>query len=143
YGNFQLSVNGGTALAPTITTAPQSQTIGSGQTTTLSVVATGTGALTYQWYQGASGMPTSPVTGATSSSYTTATLTTTTSYWVRVANAAGTADSPTATIAIGTLPPGLLVQDTFTGSAGTLLPAHLPDVNLTGSPWTLTGGTPT
>ena len=38
--------------APSITTQPASQTIASGQTATLSVVATGTAPLTYQWYVG-------------------------------------------------------------------------------------------
>ena len=65
----------------------------------LTVVATGSGTLTYQWYQGTSGSGT-PIGGATSSSYTTPALTSTTNYWVRVSNGAGTADSNTATIAV-------------------------------------------
>jgi hypothetical protein len=85
--------------APSITTQPTSKAIKSGQTTTLSVVATGTG-LSYQWYVGASGTTTSPISGATSSSYATAALTSTTSYWVRVSNASGTADSTSATITV-------------------------------------------
>ena len=91
---------------PVITTQPASQTIASGQTATLSVVATGTAPLTYQWYVGTSGTTTTPIAGATASSYTTPALTSTTSYWVRVSNASGTADSATATITIGT-PPGI------------------------------------
>ena len=63
-----------------------SQTIASGQTATMSVAATGTAPLTYQWYVGTSGTTTSPIAGATASSYTTPALTTTTSYWVRVSN---------------------------------------------------------
>ena len=70
------------AAAPTITTQPKSQTIKSGKTATMSVVATGTAPLTYQWYKGASGTTTSPISGATSASYTTPALTATTSYWV-------------------------------------------------------------
>src|SRR6185295_1758710 len=89
---------------PSITTQPASQTIGSGQTATLSVVATGTAPLAYQWYIGTSGTTTSPINGATGSSYTTPALTTTTSYWVRVTNASGTANSATATITIATAP---------------------------------------
>src|SRR5205814_179259 len=92
------------ATAPAITTQPASQTITSGQTATLSVVATGTAPLTYQWYIGPSGTTTAPISGATGSSYTTPALTTTTSYWVRVSNAAGPADSATATVTIATAP---------------------------------------
>jgi O-glycosyl hydrolase len=90
-----------TPTAPSITTQPQSQTITSGQAATLSVVAAGTTPLTYQWYRGSSGTTTSPLSGATSSIYTTPALTSTTSYWVRVSNAAGTANSSTATITVG------------------------------------------
>jgi hypothetical protein len=38
------------AVAPTITDEPDSTTIFSGQTATLTVVATGTAPLSYQWY---------------------------------------------------------------------------------------------
>jgi hypothetical protein len=85
--------------APSISTHPQSQTIPSGQTATMSVVASGTG-LSYQWYAGSSGTTTSPIGGATSSGYTTPALTTTSSYWVRVSNSGGSADSNTATITV-------------------------------------------
>jgi glucose/arabinose dehydrogenase len=128
-------------VAPAITIEPQSQTIASGQTAALVVVATGTAPLSYQWYLGTSGTTTVPIAGATGSSYTTPALVSTRSYWVRVTNGAGADDSSTATL---TVPPpvGLLVQDTFAGTLGTALPAHLPDVNLTGNLWTLNGGTP-
>ena len=128
-------------IAPAITAQPQSQTINAGQTATLSVTATGTPPLTYQWYVGASGTTTTPIAGATANSYTTPALTATGNYWVRVANGAGSVDSQTATVTV-TLAPGLLVYDTFTGTAGSLLTAHLPDVNLTGSGWTLNAGSP-
>ena len=67
-------VKAGTA-PPGISTQPQSQTIASGQTATMSVVATGAQPLAYQWYAGASGNTASPIGGATSSSYTTPALT--------------------------------------------------------------------
>ncbi len=96
--------------APTITQQPQSQTIASGQTATMSVTASGTG-LSYQWYVGTSGNTGSPIGGATSSSYTTPPLTMTTSYWVRVSNTAGHADSNTATITVTTVaPPSITSQ---------------------------------
>lgn len=84
-----------------ITTHPASVSINSGETTTLSVTATGTAPLTYQWYQGNSGVTTTPV-GANSASFTTPALASTTSYWVKVSNAANTAGakSNTATVTV-------------------------------------------
>lgn len=89
-----------TVAAPTITTQPASVAITSGQTTTLKVVATGTGTLGYQWYKGSAGTATSPVSGATAASFTTPALTATTSYWVAVSNAGGTTASSTATVTV-------------------------------------------
>jgi subtilisin family serine protease len=88
----------------TITTSPASQTITSGQTATMSVVTTGTAMLTYQWYVGTSGTLTTPIAGATASSYTTPALTHTTSYWVRMSNPSGTANSATVTITVLSAP---------------------------------------
>ena len=85
---------------PVIGTHPQSQTIQSGQTATMSVSASGTTPLSYQWYRGSSGDTSNPISGATSSSYTTPALTQTTSYWVRVSNSCGYADSNTAAITV-------------------------------------------
>ncbi len=84
--------------APTITTQPQSQTIFSGQTADLSVVASGSN-LSYQWYQGNSGDTSTPV-GTDSASFTTLALTADTSYWVRVSNPGSSADSDTATVTV-------------------------------------------
>jgi uncharacterized repeat protein (TIGR03803 family) len=106
---------------PAVTTSPQSQTIASGQTATLSVAATGTATLTYQWYQGPSGTTTSPIPGATANSYTTPALTGTTSYWVRVANGyPPAADSTGATV-------------TIAPAARALLRTPAPGSTLTGS----------
>lgn len=89
-------------FAPSITTQPASQTIISGQTATMTVAATGTAPLSYQWYQGSSPSTTNPISGATSASYTTPALTGSTNYWVQVSNSSGTADSNTATITVVT-----------------------------------------
>jgi hypothetical protein len=85
-----------------IATSPSSTTINSGSNATQSVTASGTGPLSYQWYQGASGTTTSPINTATLASYTTPTLTATTSYWVKVSNAANPtgANSATATVTV-------------------------------------------
>jgi hypothetical protein len=105
------------AVAPSISSQPASQTIGSGSTATMSVTASGTAPLTYQWYVGPSGTTTSPIGGATAGSFTTPPLISSTSYWVRVSNTAGTADSNTATITV--LPPPPIVT---TGVATALGP---------------------
>lgn len=95
--------NGGgtpSVTAPTITSQPGSRSIASGETAILSVGADGSGPLAYQWYAGLTGNTSSPAVGSTSSTFTTPALTSTTSYWVRVSNAAGAADSATATVTV-------------------------------------------
>jgi len=88
------------ATPPAITTQPASQNINSGQTATLSVVATGTLPLSYQWYQGKSPDTSNLIVDATGSSFTTPALTTTTSFWVKVSNTVGSVNSNTATITV-------------------------------------------
>jgi hypothetical protein len=99
------------AGAPVITSQPLNRTILQGQTTTLSVAATGTAPLSYQWYVGTSGTTTSPIGGAASAGYTTPPLSSTTSYWVRISNADGTANSATATVTVEA-PPTITMQPT-------------------------------
>ena len=97
-GTFALHVTGCTA--PLITLQPRSAIISSGETATLSVIATGTAPLAYQWYLGLSGDTSNPV-GANATTLTTPALTTTTSYWVRISNTCGYTDSATATLTTG------------------------------------------
>jgi len=87
-----------TPIPPVIATQPASQTISSGQTATLNVVASGP-SLVYQWYQGTTGNTSTPA-GTNSNSFTTPALTATASYWVRVTNPFGTADSNTAVVTV-------------------------------------------
>jgi hypothetical protein len=94
------SSGGSGSSAPVITSNPASTSITAGQSTTLSVSASGSG-LTYQWYRGSSGDTANPIAGATSASYTTGALSSSASFWVRVTNASGRADSATATINVG------------------------------------------
>jgi hypothetical protein len=95
---------GPVCVAPVITTQPTSRSISSGASTTLSVAATGTAPLSYQWYTGASGNTASPVPGGTGSSLTVA-PTSTTSYWVRVTNSCGSANSSAATVTVNPVTP--------------------------------------
>lgn len=90
---------GPTCTTPAIVTPPSSQAITAGQSVTLSVTASGTAPLSYQWYTGDSGNTSSPIGGATGSSVTVSPATTT-SYWVKVSNSCGFANSATATVTV-------------------------------------------
>ena len=87
---------------PKITVQPTSVSINSGETTTLSVTATGD-ALIYQWYAGLRGDMSNPVSGANSVSLTTEPLTSDGAYWVSVSNNCNTAISISATVTV--IPP--------------------------------------
>jgi large repetitive protein len=85
--------------ATAITQQPQSATIPRNTSRTLTVAASGTGTLTYQWYRGTSGNTSNPIGGATSASYNTGKLSRGTyTYWVRVTGTCGSVNSSTATI---------------------------------------------
>jgi hypothetical protein len=66
----------------------------------LGLSATGAAPLSYQWYQGTSGVTGTPVTGSNATILITPPLTTAQSYWVQVTNTFGSANSETATITI-------------------------------------------
>jgi len=83
---------------PSITTQPVGPEIKSPKSVTLMVAASGSGTLSYQWYQGATGNTANAISGATSSSYTTPVLNATTSYWVRVSDSNGSTNSNTAVV---------------------------------------------
>ena len=83
---------------PVITAQPSSTSITEGEPVTLSVAATGTSPQ-YQWFTGARGDTSTPVPNASSTSLTVTPLATTT-YWARVSNDCGTADSAAATIVV-------------------------------------------
>jgi hypothetical protein len=85
---------------PEVTAQPEDQSVSSGSSATLDVTASGTPPLGHQWFEGISGDSSAPVSGATASTFTTPPLVETTSYWVRVSNACGQADSATATVTV-------------------------------------------
>jgi len=88
------------AFAPVFTTQPLGQPVATGASATLTVATDAFPVATYQWYSGASGDITNPVSGATSSSYTTPVLLADASYWVRATNAQDSADSNTAVLTV-------------------------------------------
>ena len=98
--------------SPTIITQPVGASVAPGGTTTFNVVASGTPALSYQWYVIPAGQTTGvAVAGATSDSYTvpssaTAITDDQNQYYVVVTNAYGQAVSQPATLAVGS---GILI----------------------------------
>ena len=102
--------------APTITVEPTDATILIGTSATFNVTAIGTAPLLYQWYEGVSGNTSTPIAGATSSSYTTPNLTADTQYWVRVSNVAGSDDSITVEAFVVPLPADVLGPPEYIGA---------------------------
>jgi Bacterial lectin len=101
-----LTVAAGNA-APTIITQPVGESVAPGDTTSFTVVASGTPALAYQWYVIPAGQTTGVlVSGATAASYTVPGADTAVSndqdqYYVVVTNSFGQAVSQPATLAVG------------------------------------------
>ncbi len=85
---------------PRLLQHPSSTTIASGASTTFSVLAESTGTLSYQWYQGASGDRSNPISGATGASLSTPSLTAAATYWVELSDDLGTTNSASATASI-------------------------------------------
>ena len=111
-----------TPRRPAVISTPSGVSVSSGQKATLSVVAGGF-EVSYQWYVGNSGTTGAPIAGATTAKYTTPDMSRTTNYWVRITNAAGTADSSTATVAVTEPVPVISassVQSTTAGQSATL-----------------------
>jgi len=95
---------------PTITGQPASQTITPDSPFTLSIAATGAGALQYQWYHNGN-----PIAGATASTFqiTAAQVLDSGNYYATVSNSAGTTTSGSASVivlATPITPPTIVVQ---------------------------------
>jgi hypothetical protein len=89
-------------VPPSITTQPASRAVNAGQTATFSVVATGTGTLSYQWKKNGAAM-----SGATSASYTTAATTASDNdaqFTVTVTDSVSSATSNVATLTVNGAP---------------------------------------
>jgi hypothetical protein len=88
---------------PQVTTQPASTQINSGQSARLNA-GTNITPVTWQWYAGATGVTSNPISGATSSTLDVF-PTSTTSYWVRVTgNCGSSADSAAAVVTVCALP---------------------------------------
>jgi hypothetical protein len=88
-------------LPPAITTQPQSQTVAEGAPVTLSVGATGAAPLAYQWFRDGQ-----PLAGVTLDAFSLphASLADAGTYFCRVANSFGQADSSNAVLTVNALP---------------------------------------
>ncbi|WP_438480144.1 immunoglobulin domain-containing protein [Oleiharenicola lentus] len=99
---FSAGVNGSVeaSTAPVIMTEPQSQTVEVGTPVTLSVTASGSDPLSYQWTKGADN-----ISGATSTTYklSSAAVTDAGDYRVIVSNSAGSTTSAVATLTVNKL----------------------------------------
>ena len=94
---------------PRIIQEPEGLSVRSGESATLSVTATGGESLQYQWYTGETGNVSSPIAGATNSTYTALNVAGDTTFWVAVSNSFGTADSASAKVEV--LPPNTVKLD--------------------------------
>ena len=91
-----------TVQIPRVTTQPSSKTITAGQTATFTMTATGTAPLSYQW-----SLNGTPISGATSSIYTTPAETTSANgaqFTVVVSNSAGNVTSSAAVLTVNPAP---------------------------------------
>jgi hypothetical protein len=126
--------------APTIVTQPVGESVAPGDTTTFTVVASGTPALAYQWYVIPAGQTTGVlVSGATAASYTVPGADTAVSndqdqYYVVVTNNYGQAVSQPAPLAVGD---GILItqqpvtQYVIVGASATFQVTAVSDLPLT------------
>lgn len=91
-----------TCVAPAVTNQPTNVTIGLNETTTLSVSVSGDSPFTYQWYNGASPNPASPIGGANGPSYVAGPFASagTHTYWLKINNACGETATTTITVTV-------------------------------------------
>lgn len=106
------------AVAPTITTQPLSQSVAVGGSVSLTVAASGTAPLSYQWSKDGAA-----IANATAATYTVASATTASagSYTVRISNAAGSVTSSPATLTVTTASGSSALSAAVTTSAQAFL----------------------
>jgi hypothetical protein len=90
---------GPVCAVPVVTQHPQSVSIFTNQTATLSVSVSGSAPFTYQWYR-VDGANVTPISGATGASYTTPPMTQSAQFYVKIDNSCGNAESQRATVTV-------------------------------------------
>jgi len=94
-----------------VLTQPQNVTVTLGAAVTLSVLASGPGTLTYQWYRAQSGDPSNPVSGGTGPVLTfTPVQVGFTDFWVKVSSSCSSANSNTVQVIVNCGPRGLTLS---------------------------------
>lgn len=104
--DYVITVNGGTAVAPSITTQPQSQTVTAGANVTFTIAVSGTPTPTLQWRKNGSNIAGQTGTSLVLNSVSTGSAGT---YTVVATNSAGTATSEGAVLTVNPVagpPPG-------------------------------------
>ena len=101
---YNIVLTGGPAALPAFTTQPASLTVNAGSTATFTVAATGSP--TFQWRKDGA-----PLTGATAATFTLSAVTPANAgaYSVVATNAAGTATSTNATLAVNSAPAAVVI----------------------------------
>lgn len=89
-------------IVPLITESRGTSFVLDGNTAMLSVEVVGREPLSYQWYEGETGVVLSPMVSATSASFETEPLSSDANYWVRVTNNEGQVDSETFVVQVRT-----------------------------------------
>jgi len=97
--SWRISQNAVTCTAPQITTQPSGSTIASGNQATLTVAASGTATVAFQWYIGNPPSTSNPVAGGNTASIQVSPASTTT-YWAQATNSCGSANSNAATVTV-------------------------------------------
>ncbi|MBI2837798.1 MAG: IPT/TIG domain-containing protein [Acidobacteria bacterium] len=104
-------------VAPVIKRQPGSQVVSPGAAATLRVEAVGTQNMDYQWFEGFADDATRPVPGATLPTFVTPSLTSSTSYWVRITNIVTTVNSATASVVVSSGCAGAAISTQPAGQA--------------------------
>jgi hypothetical protein len=113
-----------------VVTAPASQTVALGAPFTLTVVASGPGALAYQW-----SLNGSPISGATASSYSVASASPASagSYTVTVTSGSSSVTSAAATVTVSATPAARLTNISTRALVGTGASILIPGLYISGS----------
>jgi len=141
-----LEGSGKTYTPLTITTQPAYNSIAYNSSATLQVQAGGLGIIDYQWYQGSTGITTTPV-GTNAPSFTTPALAQTTSYWVRISNYAEVVNSSAAVVSVNldvkdpqTINFALIADRVYDPAASTLALSATASSGLSPVTYTVTSG---
>lgn len=116
-----LSVSGSSAVAPSFTTQPSSQTVPAGSMVTFTAAASGSPVPTYQWERSTDGLTWVPIPDATQTSYSFITQASDNAaiFRIKASNSAGTVTSNTATLTVS-LATSIPIISSFTATPNSI-----------------------